>query len=181
MNCCLPDTPDETATDDENLPAGAGGVTASGKCPHCRAVGRAVTRRTILLMLRPALFDRVGETNWRFCAAPACQVVYFAEEGEAVMTAAELRVRVGVKERADPVPLCYCFGFDAADVRAEIAQTGRSTIPQRIAALVRQGLCACETRNPSGACCFGEVNKTVRRLMDESLSDAQCEGVTCKT
>jgi hypothetical protein len=26
-----------------------------------------------------------------------------------------LRVRVGLKERADPIPLCYCFGFDEKD------------------------------------------------------------------
>jgi hypothetical protein len=91
-------------------------------------------------------------------------VVYFAEDSDAVFTTDDLRVRVGTKEREDPIPLCYCFGFDGADVREEIARTGVSVIPQKISAMVKQGLCACETRNPSGACCLGEVTKTVNRF-----------------
>src|SRR5262249_4334747 len=85
----------------------------------------------------------------------------------------DLRVRVGFKEHDDPIPLCYCFGFDEADVREEIACTGESAIPQKISAMVKQGLCACETRNPSGACCLGEVNKTVTRLTRGGLSSDQ--------
>lgn len=180
MNCCLNDTPDEAATEGAERPS-AEVSRALRNCPGCRAAARAVTRRTILLMIKPALLDQVDGKNWRFCAEPECRVVYFAEQDDAVITTDELRVRVGLKERQHPIPLCYCFGFDEADARAEIAQTGRSTIRQRIAVLVRQGLCACETRNPSGACCLGEVNKAVRRLKDESLPDLQREGVICKT
>jgi len=87
-------------------------------------------------------------------------------EGEGVsFTKDALRVRVGVKEKEDPIPLCYCFGFDDADAREEIARTGRSDIPQRISALIKQGMCACATRNPSGACCLGEVTRAIARLM----------------
>ena len=77
-------------------------------------------------------------------------MVYFAEGGGGVFTTDDLRARVALKEREDPVPLCYCFGFDEADVREEIASTDRNAIPQWIAAMVKQGLCACGTRNPSG-------------------------------
>lgn len=115
-------------------------------------------------MLKPPLLDRAPEGNWRFCAGADCRVVYFAEEGDVVFTTGDLRLRVGLKEREDPIPLCYCFGFDEADVREEIACTGASAVPQKISAIVKQGLCACETRNPSGACCLGEVVKTVTRL-----------------
>lgn len=79
----------------------------------------------------------------------------------------DLRVRVGLKERVDPIPLCYCFGFEESDAREEISRTGTSTISQRIAALIKQKMCACPARNPSGACCLGEVNKAVKRLIDE--------------
>jgi hypothetical protein len=175
MNCCLPDN-ETPAGGAESLPADA--VIAPRSCSHCRGASRPVTRQTILLMIESALFDRVGEQNWRFCVSPECRVVYFAEEDEAVMTTSDLRVRVGLKERDDPIPLCYCFGFDEADVRAEIAQTGQCAIPQRIAALVKQGLCACETRNPSGVCCLGEVNKSVRRLSVESLSERESFNAT---
>jgi len=82
-------------------------------------------------------------------------------------------VRVGLKEREDPIPLCYCFGFDEADMREEIARMGASAIPQKISAMVKQGLSACEARNPSGACCLGEVTKTVTRLTRSSLLNDQ--------
>jgi hypothetical protein len=78
---------------------------------------------------------------------------------------AEVPVRVGLKENDDPVPLCYCFGFARTDVWNEIAHTGSTTIPARIADEIRAGRCACTTRNPSGLCCLGEVNRTVAQAM----------------
>ncbi len=91
--------------------------------------------------------------------------MYFTESGDQIFTTEDLRVRVGLKERTDPIPLCYCFGFDEADLREEIERTGRTTIPQRIAELLQQTMCACPARNPSGACCLGEVTKAVKRLI----------------
>jgi hypothetical protein len=79
-----------------------------------------------------------------------------------------LRVRVGLKEKDGPVPLCYCFGFSEQAVREEIAANGHSLIPQRITALIKERMCACEERNPSGACCLGEVTQAVKRLMKEA-------------
>jgi hypothetical protein len=102
-----------------------------------------------------------------FCTNPECRVVYFLEHVGAAFTTDELRVRVGPKENQDPIPLCYCFGFDEADARDEIAHTGQTSIPQRVAALIKQGLCACPERNPSGVCCLGEVNKAIKRLLAE--------------
>jgi len=128
-----------------------------------------------MLMLKPSLLDRVTDGVWRFCAGADCRVVYFAEDGGDVFTTDDLRVRVGAKEREDPIPLCYCFGFDEADVREEIARTGGSAIPQKITAMVKQGLCACETRNPSGACCLGDVIKTVTRLTRGGLLNDQAD------
>jgi hypothetical protein len=84
----------------------------------------------------------------------------------------DLRVRVCLKERIAPVPLCCCFGFDESDAREEIERTGQSTIPHRIAALVKQGMCACPAGNPSGACCLGEVNRAIKRLMSKMVESA---------
>ena len=80
-------------------------------------------------MLKPSLLDRVNEGSWRFCANADCHVVYFAEGGGSVLTTEGIRMRVGSEEREDPTPLCYCFGFDEADVREEFARKGRSAIP----------------------------------------------------
>jgi hypothetical protein len=66
-------------------------------------------------------------------------------------------VRVGAKETADPIPVCYCFGFTRKDIEDEIVETGRSTVADRIKTEVNAGNCACEVRNPSGKCCLGGV------------------------
>jgi hypothetical protein len=71
-------------------------------------------------------------------------------------------VRVGAKEEADPIPVCYCFGFSRKDMENEIVSTGRSTVAERISEEVRQGNCACEVKNPSGKCCLGNVTRIVR-------------------
>lgn len=165
MSCCQSDVPAAEAArlDKETAPtllddAGRG-------CASCGSASRPVTRRTVLLMLRPELLDRAGEEDYRFCTGPDCRVVYFTVGDGPCFTTEDLRVRVGLKEKEGSVPLCYCFGFDEQGAREEIARTGRCSIPERITAFIRQGMCACAERNPSGACCLGEVNRAVKRLL----------------
>ena len=78
---------------------------------------------------------------------------------------ADLRIAVRLKTSTDLVPLCYCFGFEESHLREEITETGSTTVPERISRLIREGLCACDVRNPSGKCCLGEVKRTATRLM----------------
>jgi CopZ-like zinc binding protein len=141
-------------------------VGANRGCQLCDGPSRPVTLRTMLLMLKPEFFDQVGENQYRFCASPECQVVYFSR-GRSFSTG-DLRVRVGLKEKDGPIPLCYCFGFSEEAAREEIQAKGHTAIPQRIAALIRERMCACEERNPSGACCLGEVTQAVKRLIKEA-------------
>lgn len=138
-------------------------------CRICTGASRRVTRKTILLMLKSELLDSVVEDEYRFCSQPDCHVVYFAETSSTIFVTGDLRVRVGLKEKIDPVPLCYCFGFDAQDARDEISETGACTISKRIVALIKQKMCVCPARNPSGACCLGEVNKAIKRLMAQAV------------
>ncbi len=130
-------------------------------CPRCGAVGREVGDETIAAMLAPDAATSLLAVERRFCRTPTCSVLYYGADGRLVEKGAS-RVRVGLKETEDPIPLCYCFGFSRADVRREVAATGLSTIPARITAEVKAGRCECETKNPSGACCLGEVNKAVK-------------------
>jgi hypothetical protein len=120
----------------------------------------------MVLMLRPELFNQVGDSHYRFCAARDCPVVYFSQERS--FTTGDLRIPVGLKEKDDPIPLCYCFGFYEQDLRTEITTNGRTTIPERISTLIKEGMCACEGRNPSGGCCLGEVTQAVKRLTKEA-------------
>lgn len=74
-------------------------------------------------------------------------------------------MRVGVRGTADPIPICYCFGFTRKDIEDEIAETGRSTVADRITVEVRAGRCACELKNPSGKCCLGSIKRVVKDYM----------------
>ncbi|MBI4278991.1 MAG: hypothetical protein HY660_11085 [Armatimonadetes bacterium] len=59
--------------------------------------------------------------------------------------------------------VCYCFGFTARDIIEDSQQHGESWIFGEITAKVKAGLCACEIKNPSGRCCLGDVQKTMRK------------------
>lgn len=118
-------------------------------------------------MLKPHLLEQAATGVYRFCGVRDCPTVYFEEDGNRVFTTNDLRVIVGLKAKIDPIPVCYCFGFDESHLRDEIASTGSTTIPDRISSLIREGLCACDTRNPSGNCCLGEVNRAVKRLKQQ--------------
>lgn len=140
---------------------------ATQRCGNCNGKSRPVSRKTVLLMLKPELLEGALAETYRFCATHECPVVYFDEDGQRAFTQDDLRVIVGVKANVDPVPLCYCFGFDESHIRDEISKTGKTTIPERISNLIREGLCACEARNPAGVCCLGEVNQAAKRLAEK--------------
>src|SRR5436189_4075854 len=118
MNCC---------TESDTSPVELHKIGTQRGCLSCQGSSQPVTLRTMLLMLRPELFDQVGESQYRFCASPDCPVVYFSRECS--FTTGDLRVRVGLKEKDAPVPLCYCFGFNERAVREEIEAEGNTTIP----------------------------------------------------
>jgi hypothetical protein len=154
MNCCATDISVKASSSE----------STNQRCGSCKGKSRPVSRKTVLLMLKPELLEQAVTGTYRFCAARDCPVVYFDEGSGQVFTEDNLRVVVGVKAREDPIPLCYCFGFDESHIRGEISRTGRTTIPERISRLIREGLCACEARNPAGVCCLGEVNRALAAL-----------------
>jgi len=115
-------------------------------------------------MVKPEFLSLVDKPGFRFCRTGTCKVVYFHADGDR-LEKKDVRVRVGLKETEDPVPICYCFGFTEAMVGKEIRETGSCAIPERIAAEIKAGRCACEIRNPQGSCCLGNVSIAVKKAM----------------
>jgi Zinc binding domain len=102
-------------------------------------------------------------TQYYFCDASDCELVYFALDTEAPRFRREdLVVRVGAKETADPIPICYCFAFTRQDIWDEIGSTRKSTVAERIKAEVEAGHCVCEVKNPSGKCCLRDVTRAAK-------------------
>jgi copper chaperone CopZ len=116
-------------------------------------------------LVKPDLAGKVGEGPYWFCPSAACEVVYFTgTEPEQRFLRSDLRVRVGQKETGPSVPLCYCFDWTTSDLEGELRLTGATTIPERVKEKVRQGFCRCETMNPLGTCCLGDVNRAAKEV-----------------
>ncbi|CAN5705975.1 MAG: copper chaperone Copz family protein [Pyrinomonadaceae bacterium] len=160
MTCC----PTESATDQRETSETCANEISDQLCTNCESQSRPVSRKTVLLMLKPHLLEEAMTGTYSFCSTRGCPVVYFEEQGSHRFTTDDLRIPVGMKAKIDPIPLCYCFGFDESHIRDEISCSGATTIPDRISMLIREGLCACESRNPAGVCCLGEVNRAAKRL-----------------
>ena len=169
MNCCVTEEGDgPTASKADEATNASDEFHNTDRCSSCNGQGRPVSRKTVLLMLKPGLLERAMHGNYSFCSARDCSIVYLEDQGSRQFTVDDLRIRVGLKVKGDPIPVCYCFGFDEKHIRDEIEQTGNTSVPEKVSRLIREGLCACDARNPSGMCCLGEVNKTANRLREAS-------------
>ena len=60
--------------------------------------------------------------------------------------------------------VCYCFKYTLSDIQSDVKKHGKSTIEERIASEKKAGGCQCETKNPKGRWCLGEVRKVVDKV-----------------
>lgn len=134
-----------------------------GLCMVCGKRGLPVSRKTLEHLLRPESRVALRDVPYYFCQTPECRIVYFSNDPIHRFTKEDLTVRVGMKESEDPIPICYCFNFTERDILEEVKRNGKSRIFEEIAANVKAGLCACEIKNPSGRCCLGNVQRTIRK------------------
>jgi hypothetical protein len=141
---------------------GSLGAPAVMACPVNGARSKQVDMLTVRSLVRHLPLG-MPNTQYYFCEAQNCDVVYFPFDTQApIFRRADLLVPVGAKETHDPMPVCYCFGFTRKDIENEVAETGRSTVADRITAEVQAGNCACEVKNPSGKCCLGNITRAVQ-------------------
>lgn len=136
-------------------------------CPSSGTVGSTVDLVTVKALLTGDALRRLDGSTYRFCPAPDCDVVYFDSRAGSLFGKSDLTVRVGLKETEDPIPVCYCFGFAAADLRRDLAAWGKTDIPAIITAEIKAGHCACEVKNPQGTCCLGNVTMSLQQAKSE--------------
>ncbi len=111
----------------------------------------------------------VRDVPYRFCRTPDCPTIYYAADGLQAFDEAALRERVHQKHPADDdVFICYCFRHTPSTIRAELLQTGHSTVVERITAGIDADQCACDIRNPQGTCCLGNVRTVVKRIVEST-------------
>ena len=131
-----------------------------GVCPACAEKGKAVPTLTVKSLVRD--HTRVpASASFSFCRTATCDVVYFSSEG--TFHKPDMKVREGIKETENPVPLCYCFDYSRGDVFRDIEAIGSTSLPDRIKTEVQAGFCACEVKNPSGSCCLGDIARAIQQ------------------
>ena len=131
-------------------------------CPMSGRRTRPVGRKTVRSLIKPEFQAALTPQPYFFCDAPDCDTVYVSALGDHIINKDMLTVRVGIKETDDPIPLCYCFGYDRKAVRDDIRRQNDTDILSVITDRVRAGECRCEETNPSGGCCLGIVAKAIK-------------------
>jgi hypothetical protein len=140
--------------------------TPQNACGGCDETGRDVSRQTVVHHVKSEKLFSVGDEEYKFCSSQNCAVVYYAVSGQTFMID-DARELVTSKTTGDARPLCYCFGFTEGFARQEIARTGESSVSKQVSRFIKEKLCSCEIRNPSGVCCLGEINKILKHLAAE--------------
>lgn len=144
------------------------------RCPASGSAGKAVDRVTVKALLTEAALQRMPQGDLRFCPDAGCDVVYFDADGARFSTT-DVRVAVWQKLPFGARQVCYCFGESEASIRAEIELEGTSAAVARIREHIAAGRCACEVRNPKGACCLGDVIAATERVQAARAIDAGLE------
>jgi Zinc binding domain len=137
--------------------------TSRAACPSCLQQASAVETTTVKALLTSSGLARLTHGAFYFCANPDCDAVYFSDDRQVFRTG-DVRATVWQKEPAGARTICYCFDENEADIRREIQTHGRTLAIDRVRRHISDRRCACDVRNPRGACCLGELAGIVRRL-----------------
>ena len=138
------------------------GKIHKASCPVCGQRGRSVQTFTIRSLVKEQSLSAIADDGYFFCTNPDCAVVYYGASKDSVFQKDQLKIRVGLKEKAPPRTVCYCFGHTIEDVHREIRERGKSTVEKDISEKIEAGLCHCEDANPEGRCCLGRVAVAVK-------------------
>jgi hypothetical protein len=126
-------------------------------CPDNGLEGTEVSAKTISHHLKQAWQWKDEGVRYFFCADPDCDVVYFGDD-DSIITKAQLRTTVGVKETSNDAPACYCFGISKADA---INDPG---IREYVMSQTKHAQCSCDVSNPSGRCCLKDFPRSGKQL-----------------
>jgi hypothetical protein len=113
------------------------------RCPANGLECAEVPARTISHHIKnPWQWDAAGQ-RYFFCDDPGCDIVYFGEDNATIKTSQLRTVAKG------PFALlCHCFGVTRSDALKDPG------IRNFVVEKTKQGLCSCDTSNPSGRCCL---------------------------
>ena len=133
-------------------------------CPQSKTSARKIQRRTVEHLVKPELVGSISDSQYYYCDAPDCPVVYFNQDSSGTFTKGDLQVPVFAKDPGKEVNVCYCFDWTRGRIEEEIKETGTSTASREVAEKMKADHCDCDIKNPKGTCCLGDINRFVAAL-----------------
>lgn len=140
-------------------------VATKAACPSCRQAAGRVDATTVKALLTAEALARINLAAFYFCSSEACDTVYFSDAGQVFRTV-DVTVEVWHKQPAGDRTFCYCFGENESAMRAELESSGRIGAIERVRHHIAERRCACDIRNPRGACCLGDLSAAVRDILE---------------
>jgi len=122
-------------------------------CPACETMSFAVGMRTLLHHVQFPENQNLPDEDYFFCATVDCKVAYFSRLG----VIEKDKLRIFQAPRKDM--LCYCFDISIASYQMALADGEATRINDFILEQTKNALCACEVKNPSARCCWGNLQK----------------------
>jgi len=114
-------------------------------CPCCGQLAQQVTLKTVLQQIKQPWQWQNPPAHVYFCANRGCELAYFSAE-QPLFYQAQLHSNMDL--------ICHCFAVSHADLQQN------PQIKAFVLAQTKQGLCSCDSHNPSGRCCLSQFPKS---------------------
>lgn len=122
-------------------------------CPQCEHICWPAPMRTLLHHVPFPENQNILEGHYFFCAEQSCEVGYFSRDD--MIAKNKLRVF----QTPSQAMLCYCFDISVQAYQTALQQQSADGIKDFILEQTKEGLCACEVKNPSARCCWAKLQE----------------------
>lgn len=132
------------------------------QCPECGRNCVPVSLRTMLHQVCAPENRYIAGGDYAYCANRDCHIGYFSASNR--IPKSSLRAFQPGQRKM----LCHCFDISESAWRTALAAGRAVAMKDFVVQQTKAGLCACETRNPSGRCCLAFFNKWRTPMITES-------------
>ena len=136
-------------------------------CKRCGGEGMKVVPLTLGAHLRAEDWNKI-DGSFYFCPSRECEVVYFSNSSGIYFTKGEVKTRVGIKEKEEPKPLCYCNRVTEEMLRRAILEEKCCSSVEEVQKVTRAGRGRwCVVTNPSGRCCEWYLKDIISEMLEK--------------
>ncbi len=122
-------------------------------CPACDQSSLPVSRQTMLHQVQFPDNQSLPEGDYGFCSNKDCTAGYFSSS----IVIPKIQLRTFQSEQI--AMLCHCFDISESVYRTALSNGTSKAMKAFVVQQTKEGLCACESRNPSGRCCLASFRQ----------------------